>query len=169
MPCSSRLSNVLENGNGSPGSLAVLYLEICARLSLPLQPMGKDNQATRARIELARSGECRMADVIDEKSIVNMIVALLATGGSTNHAIHLPAIARLEENTAPAVDPLLPLEPGRRQVGWPADPRDRLRLNRCSAKYGRHNGDRNQFQIHYVPQGEFSQQLGRYWGRFVSE
>lgn len=34
-----RLSNVLENGNGSPGSLAVLYLELAARLSLPLEPV----------------------------------------------------------------------------------------------------------------------------------
>jgi phosphogluconate dehydratase len=32
--------------------------------------------------------------VVDEKSIVNAIVALLATGGSTNHTLHLPAIAR---------------------------------------------------------------------------
>ena len=32
--------------------------------------------------------------VVDEKAIVNAIVGLLATGGSTNHAIHLPAIAR---------------------------------------------------------------------------
>ncbi|MEO6256619.1 MAG: phosphogluconate dehydratase [Sphingomicrobium sp.] len=32
--------------------------------------------------------------VIDEKSIVNAAAGLLATGGSTNHAIHLPAIAR---------------------------------------------------------------------------
>ena len=31
---------------------------------------------------------------IDEKALVNAIVGLLATGGSTNHAIHLPAIAR---------------------------------------------------------------------------
>ena len=31
---------------------------------------------------------------VDEKAIVNAIVGLLATGGSTNHAIHLPAIAR---------------------------------------------------------------------------
>ena len=31
---------------------------------------------------------------IDEKAIVNAIVGLLATGGSTNHVIHLPAIAR---------------------------------------------------------------------------
>ncbi len=50
--------------------------------------------AAKRAVELSRSGECRMADVIDEKSIVNMIVALLATGGSTNHAIHLVAMAR---------------------------------------------------------------------------
>lgn len=32
--------------------------------------------------------------VISEKSIVNAIVGLCATGGSTNHMLHLPAIAR---------------------------------------------------------------------------
>ncbi|GIZ53813.1 phosphogluconate dehydratase [Noviherbaspirillum aridicola] len=32
--------------------------------------------------------------VVDEKAIVNAIVALLATGGSTNHTLHLVAIAR---------------------------------------------------------------------------
>jgi phosphogluconate dehydratase len=31
---------------------------------------------------------------VDERAIVNAIVGLLATGGSTNHAIHLPAMAR---------------------------------------------------------------------------
>ena len=31
---------------------------------------------------------------VDEKAIVNAVVGLLATGGSTNHAIHIPAIAR---------------------------------------------------------------------------
>ncbi len=33
--------------------------------------------------------------MIDEKSIVNAIIGLLATGGSTNHTLHLVAIARV--------------------------------------------------------------------------
>ena len=36
-----------------------------------------------------------IAQIIDEKAIVNAIVGLLATGGSTNHSIHLIAIARM--------------------------------------------------------------------------
>jgi phosphogluconate dehydratase len=35
-----------------------------------------------------------LAHTVDEKAIVNAMVALAATGGSTNHAIHLVAIAR---------------------------------------------------------------------------
>ncbi|MEH3107091.1 MAG: phosphogluconate dehydratase [Sphingomonas fennica] len=35
-----------------------------------------------------------LAACVDEKAIVNAAVGLLATGGSTNHAIHIPAIAR---------------------------------------------------------------------------
>jgi phosphogluconate dehydratase len=50
--------------------------------------------AAKRAVELARTDTGRMADVISEKSVVNMIVALLATGGSTNHAIHLVAMAR---------------------------------------------------------------------------
>ncbi len=34
-----------------------------------------------------------MAEIVDEKAIVNSVVALLATGGSTNHTLHLLAIA----------------------------------------------------------------------------
>jgi phosphogluconate dehydratase len=53
---------------------------------------------TRAAIhrlaDLGRSGARPLAEVVDEKAIVNAMVGLLATGGSTNHAIHLPAIAR---------------------------------------------------------------------------
>jgi phosphogluconate dehydratase len=35
-----------------------------------------------------------LAQCVDEKAVVNAAVGLLATGGSTNHAIHIPAIAR---------------------------------------------------------------------------
>ncbi|MCO4077674.1 phosphogluconate dehydratase [Pseudomonas aeruginosa] len=35
-----------------------------------------------------------MAEIVDEKAIVNSVVALLATGGSTNHTLHLLAIAQ---------------------------------------------------------------------------
>ena len=35
-----------------------------------------------------------MAEIVDEKAIVNSEVALLATGGSTNHTLHLLAIAQ---------------------------------------------------------------------------
>ncbi|OYX48230.1 MAG: phosphogluconate dehydratase [Alphaproteobacteria bacterium 32-64-14] len=50
--------------------------------------------AARRCIELAASGEGAMADVVDAKSIVNAIVGLMATGGSTNHALHVPAMAQ---------------------------------------------------------------------------
>ena len=53
---------------------------------------------TRAAVHrLAELGQERRAaagQVVDEKAIVNAMVGLLATGGSTNHFIHLPAIAR---------------------------------------------------------------------------
>jgi phosphogluconate dehydratase len=53
---------------------------------------------TRAAVhrlaDLAKAKQRALAAVIDEKAIVNAAVGLLATGGSTNHAIHLPAIAR---------------------------------------------------------------------------
>ena len=35
-----------------------------------------------------------IAGIVDERSLVNAIVALLATGGSTNHTLHIVAIAR---------------------------------------------------------------------------
>ena len=42
----------------------------------------------------ARGSNGQLADIVDAKAIVNAIVGLLATGGSTNHTIHLVAIAR---------------------------------------------------------------------------
>ncbi|MFC3100384.1 phosphogluconate dehydratase [Altererythrobacter lauratis] len=35
-----------------------------------------------------------LAQCVDEKAVINAAVGLLATGGSTNHAIHIPAFAR---------------------------------------------------------------------------
>ncbi|MFZ2998460.1 phosphogluconate dehydratase [Sphingobium sp.] len=65
------------------------------------------NPGTKLRAELTRAATHRLASIgwdgddyrpighcVDEKAIVNAIIGLMATGGSTNHAIHLPAIAR---------------------------------------------------------------------------
>ncbi|QNM81702.1 phosphogluconate dehydratase [Sphingomonas sabuli] len=53
---------------------------------------------TRAAVHrlaaLAPDRQRPLGECVDERAIVNAIVGLLATGGSTNHAIHLPAIAR---------------------------------------------------------------------------
>ncbi|HWD27968.1 MAG TPA: phosphogluconate dehydratase [Rhizomicrobium sp.] len=48
---------------------------------------------TRAAAQIAPHAP-RLADIIDERAIVNGMVALMATGGSTNHTLHIPAIAR---------------------------------------------------------------------------
>jgi phosphogluconate dehydratase len=55
-----------------------------------------------------------LGELVDERALVNAIVALLATGGSTNHTIHLVAIAaaagiRLEWEDFAALSPHVPL------------------------------------------------------------
>lgn len=50
--------------------------------------------ASRQALSLVRRGEGALKDVVTVKSIVNGIVGLHATGGSTNHTLHLVAIAR---------------------------------------------------------------------------
>src|SRR5579859_7477251 len=47
-----------------------------------------------ARITALGDEHLPLAHVVDEAAIVNAIVGLLATGGSTNHTLHLVAIAR---------------------------------------------------------------------------
>ncbi|MDH3417646.1 MAG: phosphogluconate dehydratase, partial [Gammaproteobacteria bacterium] len=51
--------------------------------------------AVGTALELTNLGDnyLPLADLLDEKTIVNGIVGLLATGGSTNHTVHLVAIA----------------------------------------------------------------------------
>ena len=45
-------------------------------------------------IALGTNDYAPMAQVVNEKSLVNAVVGLLATGGSTNHTLHLLAMAR---------------------------------------------------------------------------
>jgi phosphogluconate dehydratase len=47
-----------------------------------------------AQITVLGKEHLALAHVVDERAIVNAIVGLLATGGSTNHTLHLVAIAR---------------------------------------------------------------------------
>jgi phosphogluconate dehydratase len=52
--------------------------------------------AAKRAVAISAQGEAFMpvGRIVDEKCIVNAIVALLATGGSTNHTLHLIAIAK---------------------------------------------------------------------------
>jgi phosphogluconate dehydratase len=62
----------------------------------PYTPMR--DALTRASVHqlarITRDEPVALADIVTEKSIVNGIVGLMATGGSTNHAMHIVAIAR---------------------------------------------------------------------------
>ncbi len=61
----------------------------------PLRDMLTRAAAVRAaQIVAGGDSYIPLADIVDEKSIVNAIIGLHATGGSTNHTIHLIAIAR---------------------------------------------------------------------------
>jgi phosphogluconate dehydratase len=53
-------------------------------------------QAARRVVELTAGGAqyTPIGRIVDERAIVNAIVGLLATGGSTNHTLHLVAVAR---------------------------------------------------------------------------
>jgi len=53
-------------------------------------------EAARQVTRMTRQGGQFMplCEIVDEKSIVNSVVALNATGGSTNHTLHIPAFAR---------------------------------------------------------------------------
>jgi len=55
-----------------------------------------DREAMHRVTQITRKGDDYrpLGLVVDEKAVVNAAVGLLATGGSTNHAIHLPAMAR---------------------------------------------------------------------------
>lgn len=53
-------------------------------------------EAARQVTRLTRQGGnyLPLCEIVDEKAIVNSVVALHATGGSTNHTLHIPAFAQ---------------------------------------------------------------------------
>ncbi|SDG26792.1 phosphogluconate dehydratase [Pseudonocardia oroxyli] len=61
----------------------------------PATPLRAELTAAAARQVLAnrREGVGALGELVDERTIVNAVVALLATGGSTNHTMHLVAMA----------------------------------------------------------------------------
>lgn len=54
-------------------------------------------EAARVAVEISAQGPrfTPVGELVDERAIVNAVVVLLASGGSTNHTLHLPAIARM--------------------------------------------------------------------------
>lgn len=50
--------------------------------------------AAKAAVTLARAGEGSLSQVLDERALINAVVMLLATGGSTNLTLHLVAIGQ---------------------------------------------------------------------------
>ena len=59
--------------------------------------------ATQQAISISRKGKDvrSIGRMIDERSFVNAIIGLHATGGSTNHTLHLPAMAAAAAPAAP--------------------------------------------------------------------
>jgi phosphogluconate dehydratase len=53
-------------------------------------------EAAQQVVRLTRQGGqyLPLGEIIDERALINSVVALHATGGSTNHTLHLPAIAQ---------------------------------------------------------------------------
>ncbi|MFD2642875.1 phosphogluconate dehydratase [Pseudomonas japonica] len=61
----------------------------------PLRDALTDEAARQVtRLTKANGGFMPLGEIVDEKVLVNSVVALHATGGSTNHTLHIPAIAQ---------------------------------------------------------------------------
>jgi len=62
----------------------------------PGQPLRQAllQETTRRLLQANASGGYGMADIITEQAVINALVVLLASGGSTNHTLHLVAMAK---------------------------------------------------------------------------
>jgi len=81
----------------------------------PLRKALTEEAARRVvRLTALEDGYTPIGELVDEKTIVNAVVALLASGGSTNHTMHLVAIAaaagiRLTWDDFADLSPIVPL------------------------------------------------------------
>ncbi|MGC6475692.1 MAG: phosphogluconate dehydratase [Parvibaculales bacterium] len=79
--------------NSNQMLMEVMGLHVPGAAFIPPDTPLRD-KLTQEAVRLAVQTAKPLYETIDEKSIVNAMIGLLATGGSTNHTIHLPAIAR---------------------------------------------------------------------------
>ncbi len=82
--------------NSNQMLMEVMGLHLPGTAFVPPGTMLRDalTRAAAARAcTLARDGTGALAEIVDARAIVNGVVGLMATGGSTNHTLHLPAIA----------------------------------------------------------------------------
>ena len=66
----------------------------CVNPGTPLRAALDDAAVTQLLVNLNHPN-LTLAQLLNEKSIINGVIGLLATGGSTNHTLHLVAIARM--------------------------------------------------------------------------
>lgn len=82
--------------NSNQMMLEMMGLQLpCSSFINPGDPLRKpiNDEAAKQALLLAKQGVA-LADQVDARAIVNGVVGLLATGGSTNHTMHIVAIAR---------------------------------------------------------------------------
>lgn len=85
--------------NSNQMLMEIMGLHVPGSAFVPPQSGLRDNLTNRAVDQLLAmtktGGNYKpLSDIIDERAIVNGMIGLMATGGSTNHTIHLVAIAR---------------------------------------------------------------------------
>jgi phosphogluconate dehydratase len=88
----ARVREAFARGEAGPGELPIPGAAF-VNPGTPLRDALTRAAAARA-CALARDRRASLFEVIDERAIVNGVVGLMASGGSTNHTLHLPAIAR---------------------------------------------------------------------------
>lgn len=85
--------------NSNQMLMEIMGLHVPGSAFVPPHGSLRDDLTNRAVEQLLAMTKSRgnykpLSDIIDERAVVNGMIGLMATGGSTNHTIHLVAIAR---------------------------------------------------------------------------